>query len=58
MRNTSENDRFCDAKSFQNYGLCNEFTTFSFLENVEKSMPKETPKVMVLDTKSTIGLEG
>ena len=55
MRNTSENDRFWDAKTFQNYALCNEFTTFGFSENVGKSMPKGTQKVMVLGTKSTIG---
>ena len=55
MRNTLENDRIWDAKTFQNYSLCNEFTTFSFSENVEQSMPKGDPKVMVLDTKSIIG---
>ena len=55
MRNTLENDRFWDAKTFPNYALCNDFTTFIFSENVEKSMPKETPKVMVLGTKSIIG---
>ena len=27
--NGSENDRFWDAKTFQNYALCNEFTIFS-----------------------------
>ena len=36
-----------DAKTFQNYAPCNEFKTFVFSENVEKSMPKGTPKVIV-----------
>ena len=35
--------------------MCNEFTTFSFSENVEKTMPKGSPKVMVLDP---LGVEG
>ena len=35
--------------------MCNEFTTFSFSENVEKTMPKGSPKVMVLDP---LGIKG
>ena len=42
----SENEKFWDAKTFQNYALCNEFMTFSESEKVGKSMPKWLPKVI------------
>ena len=46
LKNGSENDRFWDAKTFQNYALCNEFMTPSYSEKIRKSMPKWLPKVM------------
>ena len=45
-KNGSNNYRFFNGKTFQNYALCNEFKVFGILEKVEKSMPKWPSKVM------------
>ena len=34
----SKNERFWDAKTFQNYALCNEFMTFGDSAKVRKSI--------------------
>jgi hypothetical protein len=50
-----KNERFLDAKTFENYALCNEFMVLAISEKVRNPMPKWLPNFMKNEAKSIPG---